>query len=1310
MANRRPLVLNSSGYQEYFQSADTLQVDGSITINGTSFSSAAPLIISGTGESNLGDSAIVGLFTADSITVDSTLGDNISITLGSNGDISASGRVNTSSLDINASQVIDGVLDEDSLTSDSNTKLATQQSIKKYVDDITKIVKFAGDSGNGNIQAGSTDTLTISGSTNQISTTVSGDQITLSLDPTIDVDAVETDSLQLGTSTIVTAILDEDNFSSDSASSLATQQSIKAFSENYTDTQIAAIPDVTTTVRGLMVATDKVKIDGIESGATADQTGAEIKALYEQEANAYTDTKNTKLAGIETGATADQTAAEVRVLVGDATDSNVFTDADHSKLDGIESGATADLTGAEIKSLYEQETSAFTDAQFTKLGGIEPGATADQTGAEIKALYEQEADAYTDTKNTKLAGIETGATADQTDAEIRAAVEAATDSNVFTDADHTKLDGIEAGSEVNLNHDLTYTASTRALEINNASGITLPEVTTAVPGLSSATDKSKLDGVEIGATADQTAAEIRALVASASDSNVLTDSRATKLDDITAQNLVDLDNLPGNLTDKADLDSNGKILESQIPDLAITQFLGTVTAQANLTTLSGELGDFASVSNEGILYVITANDGSTSTDWMAMQYPASSTNISYTASTRQVDSNTGSGFTFPEVVSGGNSGLMTGAQATKLLNISAGAEVNADTNLTYTASNRTMSSSTGTDAVIPHVVASGNSGLISGADKAKLDGVEAGATADQTASEILTAIKTVDGSGSGLDADTLDGLNLHTGRNDDANKVVRTNGSGYIDAGWINTTSGSHANTVTKVYSTYTTDGYIRYCTPNHLANSMTNVLHSDAADTFSGDLTSSGSARILLKKTDNNVSDHIIFYNGTTRMGEIGCEDTTWLRINQETNKNIYTPRYIRADAGFFVDGTTKGINGSGNFIGGTIAGASDYSTLLRANAADTATGRIAFQGCATNNHDNIATSSGSQGSIEVYNTGVGNDAFMAFHSGSDYALYFGLDADNNSLSVGGWSMGASKYKIWHAGNDGSGSGLDADLLDGVHASDFLRSDDNDTASGDITFNGRVNIRGHIDLSDSEYLYFGSSDDNYIYYNANNWMYMKFGGNGIVFQDGGTHKMVLEDSGIFRPAEDGDGYIGTNADRWLHGYFDNVSVTSTLTVRGAIDLADNDILRFGTVDDCEFFTNGSHMYMDLNSGIGNFYIRDGTTTRYTFDDNGSFTATGNVTAYSDIKLKKNVELIPNALDKVCELRGVTYDRIDLEGEENQRQSGVIAQEVEKVLPEVVSTNEEGIKSVAYGNMVGLLIESIKELKAEIETLKKERN
>lgn len=165
------------------------------------------------------------------------------------------------------------------------------------------------------------------------------------------------------------------------------------------------------------------------------------------------------------------------------------------------------------------------------------------------------------------------------------------------------------------------------------------------------------------------------------------------------------------------------------------------------------------------------------------------------------------------------------------------------------------------------------------------------------------------------------------------------------------------------------------------------------------------------------------------------------------------------------------------------------------------------------------------------------------------------------------------------------------------------------------------------------------------------------------------------------------------------------VTIPGVLNVRNAIDLADNDFVRFGSGDDCEFFCNGSHMYIDLNSGIGNLYIRDGTTTRYTFDDNGSFTATGNVTAYSDIRLKENIEVIDDALGKVKQLRGVTFDRID--EDDLGRQTGLIAQEVEEVLPEAVITLEDEMqtKSVAYGNMVGLLVEAVKELSARIEEL-----
>ena len=97
----------------------------------------------------------------------------------------------------------------------------------------------------------------------------------------------------------------------------------------------------------------------------------------------------------------------------------------------------------------------------------------------------------------------------------------------------------------------------------------------------------------------------------------------------------------------------------------------------------------------------------------------------------------------------------------------------------------------------------------------------------------------------------------------------------------------------------------------------------------------------------------------------------------------------------------------------------------------------------------------------------------------------------------------------------------------------------------------------------------------------------------------------------------------------------------------------------------------------------------------------GTIVASSNITAYSDERLKSNVETIPNALEKVNALRGVSFDK------DGERGLGVIAQEVEKVLPELVLDGEE-YKSVAYGNMVGVLIEAIKELTKEVEDLKKQ--
>ena len=124
-------------------------------------------------------------------------------------------------------------------------------------------------------------------------------------------------------------------------------------------------------------------------------------------------------------------------------------------------------------------------------------------------------------------------------------------------------------------------------------------------------------------------------------------------------------------------------------------------------------------------------------------------------------------------------------------------------------------------------------------------------------------------------------------------------------------------------------------------------------------------------------------------------------------------------------------------------------------------------------------------------------------------------------------------------------------------------------------------------------------------------------------------------------------------------------------------------------------------------SGGGAFSMNQTNSETVSFAMSGSytgtFTATGDVCAYSDASLKTNIETIDGALGKVEAIRGVTFDRI----EDGSTSVGVVAQELETVLPEAVHTDANGTKMVAYGNVTGLLIEAVKELSAQVAELKK---
>ena len=150
-------------------------------------------------------------------------------------------------------------------------------------------------------------------------------------------------------------------------------------------------------------------------------------------------------------------------------------------------------------------------------------------------------------------------------------------------------------------------------------------------------------------------------------------------------------------------------------------------------------------------------------------------------------------------------------------------------------------------------------------------------------------------------------------------------------------------------------------------------------------------------------------------------------------------------------------------------------------------------------------------------------------------------------------------------------------------------------------------------------------------------------------------------------------------------------------------------------------FGGGMTWYKDDGGGTANTYapvslkwvMSNSTTTTITamtltYNGNlstyGTITAGGDVYAYSDARVKENVETIDNALDKVMSMRGVSYNRIDTE--DKTKKVGVIAQEIQNVLPVVVTEQEDGMLSVSYGNIVGVLIEAIKEQQKQIDELK----
>ena len=277
----------------------------------------------------------------------------------------------------------------------------------------------------------------------------------------------------------------------------------------------------------------------------------------------------------------------------------------------------------------------------------------------------------------------------------------------------------------------------------------------------------------------------------------------------------------------------------------------------------------------------------------------------------------------------------------------------------------------------------------------------------------------------------------------------------------------------------------------------------------------------------------------------------------------------------------------------------------------------------------------------------------------------------------------GAEKVRIDSLGRVGIGTNNPSRELHVENASDHAIIS---------AVSGTSNISGLVlgDTADDDrggILYNNSSD--YLYFQANGSERMRISSTGKVG--------INTTTGLAKLVVNQNSYADTEG-IWVQSGNDpgegGVAIFKSANKVGSISA-------LGGNSNLSFMTSSSTTRMFINS-VGNIGIND-TTPSYKLDVNGDIRATSDVIAFSDIRVKENIVTIDNALNKINKLRGVTYTRKDKT--DKSTKIGVIAQEVLKVLPEVVSKDDEGMYSVAYGNLAGVFIEAIKELENRIKEL-----
>ena len=295
-------------------------------------------------------------------------------------------------------------------------------------------------------------------------------------------------------------------------------------------------------------------------------------------------------------------------------------------------------------------------------------------------------------------------------------------------------------------------------------------------------------------------------------------------------------------------------------------------------------------------------------------------------------------------------------------------------------------------------------------------------------------------------------------------------------------------------------------------------------------------------------------------------------------------------------------------------------------------------------------------------------------------------------------------------------GAGANANV--GTVSTDVL-GDTTPQLGGNLDVNGKLIKFGDAGTAGTDdTLEFGASDDMQLYHDATN---------SYITNKTGALKIATETSGIAVT-------IGHTTSETTIA--DNATITGTASVGGDLTLGGNIVAAAAITLDCGgditldadggdiVFSDGGTAILDITNtssdAVLNVRVQDkdfivkgndgGSQIAAMILDMsaaGAATFNNDITAFSDRRLKTDIEPITNALPKVMQMQGVYYKRNDVE--DAREQVGVIAQDMEAIVPEVVLTADDEMqtKSVDYGKLCAILIESIKELKTELNELKK---